>query len=405
MRRLPDRGPMADSWGLDRGRVFLNHGSFGATPIPVREARRSLLERMEADPVSFLLRDYLPSLPETLARMERLAGARPGSVALVPNATTGVSTVLANVPLSPGDDVLHTGQEYFASRNALRVSAARAGARVDVVPLDLPLTGPEQVVDAVMGRVTPRTRLLLVDHVSSPTGMVMPVGRLVEELSPLGVRVLVDGAHGPGMLELDLEALGADYYTGNCHKWLCAPKTSAILHVREDRMEGFRPAVVSHLHGDLATRLSPFQVEFAWNGTLDPTPRMVLPETLDFLEAAHRDGLPGFMGRNRALALEAGRMLTRETGLPPAAPDGMTGSMYALRLPLRGRVPLPDRIEWADPLQRWLLEERYVQVPVIYTSRPPGRFLRISAMPYNCMDQYAYLAECLREAPRGLLEG
>ena len=359
----------------------------------------SLLREMERQPLDFILREYMPALPGILRTLEGFTGAQPGSVVLVPNATTGVNTVLSNMDLGPGDTVVTTGQEYFASRNALLFYAERRGAGVVEVPLEIPVSCPEQLVETVMARVDPSTALVMVDHVSSPTGMVFHRERLAEELDDLGVDLLVDGAHGPGMLPLDLSGLGAAYYTGNCHKWMCTPRTAAVLYVRPDRQEGFRPLVMSHFHTDFQVEMSPFQVEFSWNGTIDPTPRMTIPFAIEYMEGLHPDGWRGIMEHNRRMASEAVEMLSGITGLEPPCPVDMFGSMGSVILPYRAPSVLPPP-EGIDPLQDWLRHEGGIEVPVTFTALPPGRFLRFSCQLYNSLPQYEHLATALQLAAR-----
>ena len=317
---------------------------------------------------------------------------------LVPNATTGVNTVLSNLQLNPGDELLTTGQEYFASRNALQFYAERNGAKIVEVPIEVPVSSPAQVVDSIMSRITSRTVLVLIDHVSSATGMVYPIEELIQKLDRLGIDVLVDGAHGPGMLPLNLEELGAAYYTGNCHKWMCTPGTAAILYVRSDRQEGFRPAVMSHFASDFKTELSEFQVEFFWNGTIDPTPRMTIPFTIDYLEKLHPGGWSGIMKDNHDKMVRASELISRKLGLQLTCPQSMLGSMGAVILPYMAPSGLPHP-EGIDPLWTWLLREKQIEIPVIYTDIPPGRFLRFSAQLYNGDAEYEYLAEALKNAP------
>jgi len=389
-------------WVLDPDVVFLNHGSFGACPLEVGRHRAGLLEEFERDPVRFILEDYMSSIPAILARIESFVGAPSGSVALVTNATAGVNTVLSNLDLRAGDELVTTGQEYFASKNALDLAAGRRGARVVVTRLPVPARDPGELVDRILEQVGPRTRLVLLDHVSSPTGLVYPVELLQRELLPLGIDLLVDGAHGPGMLPLDLASLGVAYYTGNAHKWICSPKSAALLYVRPDRQEGFRPALMSHAASDFEVPLSDFQVEFFWNGTIDPTPRMAIPFCMDFMASIHPGGWTGIMEENRRKALRAARLITERTGLRAACPEEMTGAMAAFEL---GYIPSPTVLppEGIDPLQDWLMRRRRIQVPVTFTPSPPGRFLRISAQLYNSDEEYSCLCDALEAAPRELV--
>jgi isopenicillin-N epimerase len=380
-------------WPLDPAVTFLNHGSFGACPWAVLDAQARLRQRMERAPVQFLWRELEGLLDEAREALGRFLGADADDLAFVHNATAGVNTVLRSVPLAPGDELLVTDHAYNACRNALDASAAARGARVVVAPVPFPGVAPERVVDAVLGRVSPRTRLALVDHVTSPTGLVLPIERLVGELQGRGVDVLVDGAHAPGMVPLDLRALGAAYYAGNCHKWMCAPKGAAFLYVRRDRQEGVRPLVISHGANSPRRDRSRFRLEFDWMGTDDPTAYLAVPEAIRYMGALLPGGWPALMAHNRRTALEARDRLCAALGVPPPAPDTMLGALVAVPLP-DGGGPTPRPRE-PDPLQATLLARFAIEALVFRWPAPPVRILRVSAQLYNGPADYERLARAL----------
>jgi isopenicillin-N epimerase len=380
-------------WPLERSIVFLNHGSFGACPAEVLRHQADLRAEMEREPVRFLNREIFERLAVARQALAGFVGADPGDLAFVTNATSGVNAVVRSLEFSPGDELLATSHAYSACRNALQYVAARTAANVVVAPLPFPVGSSDAIVDAVVRHVTPRTRLALLDHVTSPTGLVLPIARLIQELSVRGVETLVDGAHAPGMVPLDLGSLGATYYSGNCHKWLCAPKGAAFLYVRRDRRADVHPLTISHGASATYPGRTRFELEFDWTGTHDPTAFLSVPRAIDYLGGLLPGGWPALMTRNRELALEARRILCGALAVPPPCPDDMIGSLAS--------VPLPDGtttdLGWRrpDPLQRALFDRWGIEVPIMSWPAPPGRLVRISAALYNRREQYARLAEAL----------
>lgn len=391
-----DTRAVADPWLLDPDVVFLNHGSFGACPQPVLDYQQAMRARLERQPVQFFVRDLEDLLDEARAALGAFLGAPAQDLAWVPNATTGVNAVLRSLALEPGDELLVTDHEYNACRNTLDFVAARAGARVVVVPLPFPIADPETAVAAILARVSDRTRLALIDHVTSQTGLVLPIARIVAALRERGVETLVDGAHAPGMLPLDLSGLGAAWYTGNCHKWLCAPKGAGFLYVRPDLQSTVRPVTISH--GANATRRdrSRFLLEFDWTGTGDPTAILAVPEALRFMGGLLAGGWPALREHNRTLVLEGRDMLCASLGIEPPCPDDMIGSLAALPLPDGDGAP-PESALYTDPLQDRLLEDFAIEVPIVPWPAPPQRLLRISAQIYNRPEDYRQLADALQD--------
>ncbi|HYO75214.1 MAG TPA: aminotransferase class V-fold PLP-dependent enzyme, partial [Thermoanaerobaculia bacterium] len=255
---------MKHHWTLDPDITFLNHGSFGATPRVLLETQNEFRAQMEREPVRFFVRELEPLLDEARQTLAQFVGADAEGVAFVQNATAGVNAVLRSLDLDKFDELLVTSQEYGASRNALDYVAAIAGANVVVVDLPFPIESAEVMIERVLAAVTDRTRLFLVDHITSQTALILPVERLVKELANRGVDTLVDGAHAPGFLPLNVRELGAAYYTGNLHKWVCAPKGAAFLYVRENRRRSIHPVSISHGASSPRTDRSRYLLEFDW---------------------------------------------------------------------------------------------------------------------------------------------
>jgi isopenicillin-N epimerase len=379
--------PLRNHWLLDPDITFLNHGSYGATPIAVLAKQDEFRTRLEREPVRFMNRELEPLLDAARAELAQFVGAEPADLVFVPNATAGVNAVLRSLDLDQHDELLVTDQEYIASRNVLDYVAGLQGAKVVVAEIPFPIASPDVVVERVLEKVTARTRLVLIDHIVSQTALINPVARIIAELRARHIDVLVDGAHAPGQVPLDLRELGATYYAANLHKWVCAPKGAAFLYAKSNRRLGLRPISISH--GATATRTdrSRFHLEFDWTGTFDPSAWLCVPEAIRYVGSLVEGGWPEVMRRNRELALRARDLLCARLQIEHPAPDEMIGSMAAFP------VPDGDFNELQD-----LLFAQNIEVPAMPWPRHPKRLLRISAQLYNEIGDYERLANALASA-------
>lgn len=379
-------------WVLDPEVVFLNHGSFGGCAEPVLAEQTRLRQELERRPIEWLgpERDLEPKLDRARAAMAEVVGARPRDLVFVPNATSAVNAVLRSFAFEAGDEIVFSNHGYNACNNAVRFVAERCGAIPVIAEIPFPLASPDMVVEALEKALSTRTRLVLIDHITSTTALVLPIQRLVALCRERGIRVMVDGAHAVGMVPLDLEALGADYYTSNAHKWLCAPKTCAFLHVREELQEEVRPLVISHAYNTPRPGYSRFEAEFAWPGTYDATPYLTLPFAIDWLAGQHPEGLAGVREQNRGTALAARDLLCEALGIEAPCPDEMIGSMAS--------VPLPDGpppVDGLDGLHVRLFRDHGIEVPVPHWPQPGKRWIRVSAQLHNDLDDYRALVRAL----------
>lgn len=381
MRELLGPKPLIerDAFLLDPAVAFVNHGSFGATPRVVLDAQTLWRARLEREPVAFMV-DTLPgALRGTAELLGRLVGASGQDLVWVDNATTGACAVLGSLRFAPGDEIAVCDHVYGAVRNAALHFAGRAGARVVEAAVQFPIDGPDAVVAAFASSIGPRTRLVIVDHVTSWSGLVFPVERIVKLCKERGVPVLVDGAHAPGMLPLQLDALGADYYVGNCHKWLFAPKGCGFLWARRDRQHDLHPVVISHGWG------KGFLEEFDWTGTRDPSPWLSLEAALAFVE---RLRIERIRAHNEALLESAVAYLAEVWDVAVPSPTAMRRSMCTLRVPTSKSTDAAAAVALHRALQ-----DRGVQVPV--WSQAGGLWLRISAQIHNRPLDYVRLGDAL----------
>ncbi len=392
---LPQRNPLAKHWNLDSNCVFLNHGSFGATSTAIRGEQRKWQDLLEDEPVRFyedLAMEFMEDARKALALMLKCDAE---DLALLENATTGVNTILRSLEFNEGDEILVPDHAYQACRNAIDYVSKRWGAKVVTVNIPFPIESSDQAISAIMSGVSERTVLAMIDTVTSPTGLRMPFEALVGLLEGRNVSVLLDAAHGIGMVPLNLDQLGASYTTSNCHKWLCAPKGSAFLHVRKDHQVNIHPLTISHGMSFPLGDTTRFRHEFDWTGTRDISALCSIPATIDYMATLVDGGWPAIMQRNHDLVMEGRRILCERLGIEAPCPESMIACIATLRLPAGGGAGIP--LHEPDPLHKILQDKHNIQVPVWSWPSPEGRYIRISAQIYNHIDEYHYLAEALAE--------
>jgi isopenicillin-N epimerase len=394
----PTSADLSRHWTLDPKVDFLNHGSFGACPRPVLELQSELRAKLETEPCVFFLHELEARLDDARQAVADFLGARPEDMAFVTNATQGVNAVLGSLRFQPGDELLTTNHEYNATKNALEFAARRDGAKVVVAEVPFPGATLELAVSRVMEQVTPRTRLALLDWITSPTGFLQPMEVLVPKLRERGVETLVDGAHAPGQIPVKLDALGAGYFAGNLHKWVCAPKGAAVLHVRSDLKDRIRPTTISHGANSPRKDRSRFWLEFDWTGTMDPTPWLCAKEAIRFMGSLLPGGWPVVMAANREKAIAARNRLCEALEIAAPVPDSMVGSMVAVPLPPGKPLTEPQTtLLFPCELQQLLFREHHIQVPIAPWPAPPARVLRVSCQLYNRPEQYERLAGLLAQ--------
>ncbi|HLY06395.1 MAG TPA: aminotransferase class V-fold PLP-dependent enzyme [Rhizomicrobium sp.] len=369
------------AFDLDPDFLHLNHGSYGAVPRDVRLEQDRWRARIEKNPTGFFQDEYPPLMRATAEQVARRLGGKAADWVLCENATSAVNGILQSLDLGPGDEILTTSHAYGAVAKTMELVADRRGAKLSVADV-APLPADDaEVADAVAAHLGPRTRLLVIDHITSATALIFPVRQIAERARAAGVPVLVDGAHVPGQIALDVPSLGVDWYTGNAHKWLFAPRGCGVLWTDPKRQRITRPAVLSH--GTDQT----YTAAFDWIGTRDPSPWFCF----EAATLAH-DGFggAGLMAENRILAAEAAEEVASILGAAIAGPASMRGSMAALLL-----KPGYHDAEGAAAYRRTLAHEHRIMVPVYVFAG--ALWLRISAQIYNSPDDYRRLAQVCRE--------
>jgi isopenicillin-N epimerase len=373
-------------WGLDPDYLTVNHGSYGATPRAVLAEQDRWRRRMEAQPTRFFFLEAPAALRAAAGALAEFVGAGADDVVFVPNATTGANAVLRSMRFAAGDEVLHVSHVYNAVRNTIAHLAGQAGATVVVADIPFPRPEPTAILDSIERAIGKRTRIAVIDHITSPSALVLPVEEIVRLCHVANVPVLIDGAHGAGQVALDLPRLGIDWYVGTCHKWLCAPKGCGFLYARADRRAELHPVTISHGYGQ------GFTSEFDWTGTIDPSAYLSLPAAIAFFE---RLGGPALMARNRALAAEAAKLLADSLGTEVGARPEMAGSMGLVRLPIHREAKRSEAVR-----VRQALQAAGTDAPVHPLAG--GLWLRLSAHAYNEVGDYERLAKLLPPVLAGL---
>ena len=378
---------------LEPDAVYLNHGTVGVTPIAVMRARAAILDEIERHPARFMIRELMalgmsvpPAAPRLRAAADdvaRFLGAGGEGLVFVDNASSGINAVLRSLALGPGDEILIHDHAYGGVARAAAFIARACGATLATVALPFPAHDPRDCVRAIEAAITARTRVALLDHVTSETALVLPLAEMAAACRARGVAVLVDGAHAPGAIDVDIAGLGVDWYVANLHKWAFAPRSCGVLWAAPERRTGLHPNVLSWgvTSGD-------WLQEFDWTGTRDPSPWLAAPAALGFM----RDvlGVAAMRQHNHALAWQSAALLAARWQRPWTTPESMIGCMVA--------VPLPERIGAADAataqrLRDALFERHAIEVPVI--ARAGALWVRVALQVYNDAGDVERLADAV----------
>ena len=371
--------------------VFLNHGSFGACPRPVFAKYQEWQLELERQPVEFLGRNLTETMRVPRIALAEELGTTPDNIVGLTNATLGLNIVAQSLDLKPGDQILTTDHEYSALEKTWAYVCRKTGAEIVVVKVPLPLTSEAQFTDAILAGMTERTRVLFLSHITSPTALLFPIERSIAEARKRGIWSVIDGAHTPGHIRLELDRLGADFYAGNCHKWLMTPKGSAFLHARPEVQPLINPLVISHGWTDKSKEPgakgafgnSPFIDELEMQGTRDPAPWLTVPAALDY---RRENDWASVAAHCQALAQDTARRLAERTGLAPlSTPEFCAPQMVAM--------PLPDCD--TDALKLALYDKYRIEIPVFRWQ--DTCIIRLSVQGYNSRPQMDLLIEALTD--------
>jgi len=371
---------------------MLNNGSYGLTPMVVRDAQIELQRRLEEDPVRFFKSDLERYNDDTRRAIAAFTRTNASDIALVPNGTFAVATVLNNLELTPGDEILVTDHEYMATFNELGKVCRATGARVVVAKVPFPSVTPELVIESVVGEMTERTRVVMVSHITSASALILPVEEIVAAAKERGIETFLDGAHTPGQVDLDIGALDPTWYAASCHKWLACPKGTGFIYTSPNRQRGFKPMVLSCRVHETRDERDAYLCDFDYTGTNDYTGNLVIPVAIEHMGAQMPGGWAALRQRNHDMIVAGAQVVCNAIGVEQSVPESMIGSMVS--------IPLPGKCEESDLLGEGLWDRLYLnhglQVPVWDLPGVCDRMMRVSAQLFNTTEDFERLGDALR---------
>lgn len=392
---IPPYSPLASHWKLNRQTTFLNHGSFGACPTPILDKQLSLRLQMEEDPVKFMVNNLEDLMWESKNSLAKFTGCKAENIVFTSNATSSVNFVMQSLVFQAGDEILTHNHIYGACLNTLKAKAAASKARLVICDIPFPLNNEEEIIRAFLNSVTPKTKFALIDYITSATGIIFPVNKLTRALQEKGVQVMIDGAHAPGMVQLNIQETGAEYFGGNCHKWICTPKGSAFLYVREDMQKNIHPLIISQTY-DKPVGSKRWSGQFMWTGTSDYTPWLCIPEAIDFMGSL-MGSWEKLREYNRNLVLLGRNLVLQKLNAFAPSPDSMIGSLSTIQLPIPYKQP-EYSFNYTHPVGTLLYSKYGIQIPIhMWPEKDTKVWIRISAQAYNSPEQMQYLAGAIEE--------
>lgn len=396
MTSLPPYSIHEKHWNHDKNIVFLNHGSFGSCPNAILDLQTQIRTRTELDPIRELVSNFESNYNENKIALAQFVSCNPNDLVLMKNTTSGANTILNSLTFNEGDEILTHSHAYGACINVLKHYAEKKNCKLVIAEIPFPISSEDEIFTAILNLVSTKTKFVLLDHVTSATGIIFPVEKLTKEIESRGIEVLIDGAHAPGMIDLNIDSLGASYYIGNCHKWVCSPRGSALLHVRKDKQSKIHPLQISHYNDLHEGTDAHWSAQFVWPGTDDYSTYLLLKDSIHYMENIF-GSWEALRKQNRTLCLEARKMICEKLNIEIPTPDSMIGHLASM--PVQYNAKAPDKFfNMNTSLKLQLMDEYKIQIPVFYFDKKnPKLLLRISVQAYNSMEQFEYLSECMRK--------
>jgi len=377
---------------IQEGLTMLNNGSYGLTPGVVGDAQRELQRRLESDPVRFFKSDLEFYADDARRAIAGFVGVRAQDLALVPNGSFAVATVLNNLDLAPGDEILLTDHEYMATMNELGKICQRSGAKIIIAKVPFPAATPEAVVDSIVSAMSKRTKIIMISHITSATALIMPIKEIIAASKERGIETFIDGAHTPGQIDLDIGDLDPTWYAASCHKWLATPKGTGFIYTSPIRQRGFKPMVLSCREHEQRTDRSEYLCDFDYTGTNDYTGNLVIPVSIAHMGAQLPGGWDELRQRNHDLVMHGAKLICDAIGIEQQVPESMIGSMISIPLP---GVCEPGAL-MGEALWDRLYLNHHIQVPVWDLAGVHPRMMRVSGQLYNTIEDFERLARALK---------
>ncbi len=395
MNPLPKPSALATHWSMNPNIVYLNHGSFGGTPTYVTNSQRALQTEMEYEAIEYFI-DKLPTyLNTSKLALANFVGTDANNIVYTQNTTTGINCILSSMPSQVGDEWLTTNQSYGACVHALKQYAYQKGCTVVTAQIPYPVQNDVEIVAAFEAAITPKTKVALVDYITSATALILPIKKIITLLQSKGIKVVVDAAHAPGMVNFSIDELQPNYFVANCHKWICSPKGSAFMYVAPQHQDDVKPLVISHYNDTAEGTAAHWSNQFMWDGTHDYSTYITVKTALEYMPTLIEGGWAAIKNHNHNLVLTAAHTIANALQVQLPTTDAMVGSIVNIPMP-NGKKP-KHSFHSNTELKNILFEKYKIEVPIFMYPHAPQQWLRLSAQLYNSMEQYNYLLACLQQ--------
>lgn len=392
MNSLPNPSPLASYWNLSLDIVFLNHGSFGANPKYITDKQKEYIDMLEAEPVDFSVRKMYSYYQESKKSLSEFVGTNADNIYFVTNTTIGINHVLYNQDGQKGE-WLTTNHAYGACLHAFQKIASLKSAEVIKVNIPFPLQSENDILSAIESGITPKTKLAMIDYITSSSAIIFPIQKIIQFLRSKNIISIVDAAHAPGMVDLNIDELEPDFLVGNCHKWICSPKGSAFVYVHPKHQANYKPVYYSFYNDFDEEKNAHWSNQFIWEGTRDYSPYLCVKDAIAYLPTLVENGWQEIQSHNRDLAIQASKYIAEKLEVALPVPESMLGSI--VNIPLWDDIVPNTTFNYYTKVKLELYNNYRIEVPCVLFPKAPTQYIRISAQLYNTMEQYEYLADCL----------